>query len=222
MKTFTIAVVNLLGLVSAQGSGTGGGSPSWTVSAVTPTGTGANGATPMCGQGFTYCGYILRDHQNFNEQDIVKAYCAGNQENCAAGKTKTDPIQALYICLPPEGQPVSSPSPAAHNPGTNDTNTTTTTPKRLLSSPNKPAKHHRRREANPPTTFLTSTGPPPSSGQSSGGGNGGDGNGNGAGGGNSCSSTETPGNRIELLCSCGNQCLNPSADHVGRCDVPCS
>jgi len=55
------------------------------------------------------------------------------------------------------------------------------------------------------TTFYTSTGAPTAAVGDEGG---------------ACSATT--GNRIELLCSCGGQCLNPSVDHIGRCDVPCS
>lgn len=30
-----------------------------------------------------------------------------------------------------------------------------------------------------------------------------------------------PANRIELLCACGIQCLDPSSDHIGRCEGAC-
>ncbi|KAK0619771.1 hypothetical protein B0T14DRAFT_537430 [Immersiella caudata] len=182
MKTSTLSFVALLNLAAAQGTSTTPAVLTWTASAITPIGTGNNGA-PICGQGYTYCGYILRDHQSFAEEDIVKAYCAGTPDNCANGKTKTDPIQALYVCLPPAGATFQPPRHHVHG----------------------------RRQAPVPgtsssTPFFTSTGPPAG--------------GSGAGSG-TCSTTPTVGNRIELLCSCGNQCLNPSADHIGRCDAPC-
>jgi len=62
MKTPTLGPVLLLPLVAAQ-STTWPAPLSWTASAVLPAGTGNNGA-PICGQGYTYCGYILRDHQS--------------------------------------------------------------------------------------------------------------------------------------------------------------
>ncbi|KAH6850717.1 hypothetical protein B0I37DRAFT_372254 [Chaetomium sp. MPI-CAGE-AT-0009] len=31
-------------------------------------------------------------------------------------------------------------------------------------------------------------------------------------------STSSP----QLLCACGRQCLNPTNDHIGRCEGPCS
>ncbi|KAK4451922.1 hypothetical protein QBC34DRAFT_457675 [Podospora aff. communis PSN243] len=181
MKTSALGLMALLSLAAAQTTPTTPATLTWTPSAIAPVGTGNNGA-PICGQGYTYCGYILRDHQSFAEEDIVKAYCAGTPDNCANGKTKTDPIQALYVCLPPVG--------ATFQP---------------------PRQHHvhGRRQAPPvpgtssPTPFFTSTGP-------------------GGAGSGSCSTTPIVGNRIEMLCACGNQCLNPSADHIGRCDTPCS
>ncbi|KAK3327492.1 hypothetical protein B0T19DRAFT_441469 [Cercophora scortea] len=100
---------------------------SWPVAAPAPS-SGAAGNSAICGQGFTYCGYILRDHQNFKEEDIVKAYCAGNKDNCANGKTKTDPIQALYVCLPPNATPKHRKMIKARQAGTSPTST-------LLSSP---------------------------------------------------------------------------------------
>ncbi|KAK0652307.1 hypothetical protein B0T16DRAFT_387595 [Cercophora newfieldiana] len=186
MKTATLGLAALVHLAAAQTTSTIPAALTWTASAITPAGTGNNGA-PICGQGYTYCGYILRDHQSFAEEDIVKAYCAGTPDNCANGKTKTDPIQALYVCLPPAG--------ASFQP------------------PRDRHGSHRRRQASsgvstgfsPATTFFTSTGPPAAPPPGSG----------------TCNTTPTIGNRIELLCSCGNQCLNPSADHIGRCDAPC-
>lgn len=39
--------------------------------------------------------------------------------------------------------------------------------------------------------------------------------------GGSCNTLATAGNRIELLCACGGNCLNPVSDHIGRCDQSC-
>ncbi|KAK3326580.1 hypothetical protein B0H66DRAFT_530579 [Apodospora peruviana] len=124
MKTsFGLIAAAFARLAAAQGSTATIATPSspaaltfWTAGRPTATFSGAapapaaTGGIPgsgdsICGQGFTYCGYILRDHQNYKEEDIVKAYCAGNKDNCANGKTKTDPIQALYVCLPPQQAP---------------------------------------------------------------------------------------------------------------------
>ncbi|EGS20944.1 uncharacterized protein CTHT_0027830 [Thermochaetoides thermophila DSM 1495] len=66
--------------------------------APTPT---FNPNPPICGAGFTYCGYILRDSQNFNEYDILQTYCSAHKHNCPNGKPRTDPYQALYLCVPP-------------------------------------------------------------------------------------------------------------------------
>ncbi|KAK0754516.1 hypothetical protein B0T18DRAFT_424893 [Schizothecium vesticola] len=144
---------------------------------------------PICGKGFTYCGYILRDHQSFPESEIVKAYCAGNVANCANGKTKSDPIQALYVCVPPGG--------AAVTPGGG-----------LANISDYTQQHHvqDRVDGEKSTSFFTSSGAPTSAAQGDDGG--------------ACAATA--GNRIELLCACGGQCLNPTVDHIGRCDVPCS
>ncbi|KAH6626465.1 hypothetical protein B0J18DRAFT_424901 [Chaetomium sp. MPI-SDFR-AT-0129] len=72
---------------------------------VLPT-TNTTGQTPLvCGVGFTYCGHILRDNNYYNKQDILTAYCAGHNDNCVNGKTRTDPFQALYICLPVSPEP---------------------------------------------------------------------------------------------------------------------
>ncbi|OIW30240.1 hypothetical protein CONLIGDRAFT_360042 [Coniochaeta ligniaria NRRL 30616] len=140
---------------SGGGGGGGGGGGS---------GGGGTGSGGICGLGYTYCGYILKDHQEFAEADIVKAYCAGSADNCASGTPKTDPMNALFICLPP------------------------TSSQRLGKR----------------------QGPQPSGGGSG-----------GAAPPNGCSSTPGPGNSLQLLCSCGGQCLNPDADHIGRCDKPC-
>lgn len=105
----------------------------------------------------------LTRHTGFAEADVIKAYCAGSADNCASGTPKTDPLNALFICLPPTSPP------------------------------------RRKRQ-----------GPQPSGGSSG-----------GAAPPNGCSSTPGPGNQLALLCSCGGQCLNPDADHIGRCDKPC-
>ncbi|KAK0720532.1 hypothetical protein B0H67DRAFT_552690 [Lasiosphaeris hirsuta] len=187
MKSSAAILLALLHLATAQSTDTPG-TISWTAAPPFGTGVVATGDA-ICGQGFTYCGYILRDHQKFPEEDIVKAYCAGNPENCADGKTKSDPIQALYVCLP--SQPNSKRAVAAAKPA-------------VMIKGRQAASGVSTGTTPISTSFWSSTGA------------------NGVGGGNSCSSTATTGNRIELLCSCGNQCLNPSADHIGRCDVPCS
>ncbi|KAK3997500.1 hypothetical protein QBC44DRAFT_354529 [Cladorrhinum sp. PSN332] len=351
---------------------------SGTIYSSTSAPTGAVGDNePMCGRGFTYCGYILRDHQKFKEEDIVKAYCAAAKDNCANGKTKTDPIQALYVCVPPSATPQEKgekdedePIKAEKGPdgiwhitnlnkreskegkdsndgggmvsidGPRGTTPSATTPISILSNPSnedvqiidlacglgdpgfnddEPCTsiprndnddesandrhhhhyHHKRnipssssssqkgdrhkhnghlhhskapRAANPlpstppntPHSFraagvagaahrfgglfnhnkqqllsarqqsqsqristvtivpaasaAVSVSVPVSPAQSSGL----SASDNGMGGGDSCSNTATPGNRIELICSCGGQCLNPEGDHIGRCDAPCS
>lgn len=131
-----------------------------------------------------------RGWPGFPESEIVKAYCAGNVANCANGKTKSDPIQALYVCVPPGG--------AAATPGglANISDYTQNQP-----------HHHDKEDGDKKTSsFFTSSGAPTSAAQGDDGG--------------ACAATA--GNRIELLCSCGGQCLNPTVDHIGRCDVPCS
>ncbi|KAB5531177.1 hypothetical protein GE09DRAFT_377600 [Coniochaeta sp. 2T2.1] len=83
---------------SSSGGGSGGGSGEG------GTGSGSGGSTPgggICGLGYTYCGYILINHQGFAQSDVVKAYCAGSPDNCSGGSPKTNPLNALFICLPP-------------------------------------------------------------------------------------------------------------------------
>ncbi|KAK4193029.1 hypothetical protein QBC35DRAFT_547175 [Podospora australis] len=194
----------------------------------------------LCGHGFTYCGYILRDHQNFRQEDIVKAYCAGAKDNCANGKTKTDPIQALYVCVPPEATPQEEQKDNNNNNNNNLISPDAFSPDSSSGFSPNPAVaavssisstrnffqnfFTYKRSRNPWHTGQTDTEADDNdtkgkgkerrdNGPTSGG---------GVGGGNSCSSTATPGNRIELICSCGNSCLNPESDHIGRCDVPCS
>ncbi|KAK4122239.1 hypothetical protein N657DRAFT_646921 [Parathielavia appendiculata] len=230
---------------------------------------------------------------DFKEEDIIKTYCDAHRDNCINGTTQTDPLQALYICLPPNASPVetwldssyqANKQMIAHG-GTSspddDLEKTKpyTKPTKLLSPRARPTPHPEHKEqhlkrthhmanlytktyhhhhnllnhngelakqssseaTHQPTTssttsaaapFLTplvpvslsaagtgtgigtrtdttsasSTVPRPSTPSS-----------------NSCSSSATvPNNKIELLCSCGRQCLNPMGDHIGRCDVPCS
>ncbi|KAK0727879.1 hypothetical protein B0T26DRAFT_766547 [Lasiosphaeria miniovina] len=204
---------------SASVAWTAGPPSSISLAAASPVPSASSAAGPaICGQGFTYCGYILRDHQNFKEEDIVKAYCAGNKENCANGKTKTDPIQALYVCLPPS----ANPKPKAKRIKGRQITTTVIIggdglPVSLSSSVAAAAA------VTSTVTAAASWGVSPvsplvpvSSSASAVGGVLANGDG-------SCSAaTATVGNRLELLCSCGGQCLNPLADHIGRCDVPCS
>ncbi|KAJ9138507.1 hypothetical protein NKR19_g7853 [Coniochaeta hoffmannii] len=147
---------------SSDRGGSGGGSSGG------GSGGGSSPGVGICGLGYTYCGYILKNHQGFPESDVVKAYCAGAADNCASGTPKTDPMNALFICLPPTSQRMG--------------------------------------------VLLPRQAPQPSSG----------GSGGGAAPPNGCSSTPGPGNKLHLLCSCGGQCLNPDADHIGRCDKPCA
>ena len=82
MKSPFWTVAAFIGLVKSQTSpvpqpltpssvvvvgGGGGGTASGTVfsSTTAPTG-GVDANAPMCGRGFTYCGYILRDHQSLS------------------------------------------------------------------------------------------------------------------------------------------------------------
>lgn len=157
----------------------------------------------ICGQGFTYCGYILRDHQGnvshaaplmahglthgrktgFQQADIVKAYCAGNKDNCAEGKTKSDPLQALYVCLPGTKSLAQGISQHEYHAG-ND----------MMGMMG--GRLYQRQAPSPPAPT-----------------------------GGTCSTSPTTGNGIWLLCSCssGNgTCLNPTDNHIGRCDTPCS
>ncbi|KAK2602342.1 hypothetical protein N8I77_008886 [Diaporthe amygdali] len=113
----------------------------------------ATGAT--CGVGYTYCGYILQGEKHFDMGAILTAYCAGGDCDSATGTTKTDPLQALYVCLPQAA-----------------------VPKKRNTDDDKPY-----------------SGPV----------------------------------KLELLCACSgkpfkgekNVCLNPDADHIGRCSTPC-
>ncbi|KAK4164932.1 hypothetical protein QBC43DRAFT_369657 [Cladorrhinum sp. PSN259] len=364
---FSITVVTaLVGLATSQSTTSSvqtvtPSSPaaaSGTVYSSTGAPTGAvSDSSPMCGRGFTYCGYILRDHQKFKEEDIVKAYCASSKDNCANGKTKTDPIQALYVCVPPAATPAEEvendievtknefgnfvitqkkkdkrhydigdlpeigcddPEKGCQNaertilqqnsdydfdqhqneqrsassdcdeddfrstthnnrhdgnsgdnnknhdrhkhngytyrPRNNNDNNNNKLVARSTSYPTPPnspfqlaglnrfgglfnnklsarqqqslqssssAQGHLSTVVVSPNTVVVSAisvisvaPAAQSSGLSA--------TDNGIGGGDSCSNTDTPGNRIELICSCGGQCLNPEGDHIGRCDAPCS
>lgn len=90
-----------------------------------PSATNSTGAT--CGLGYTYCGYILKEQkstdapafpplfcrtmsltiypQDFDEATILTAYCAGGYCNSTKGSTDTDPMQALFVCLPESAIP---------------------------------------------------------------------------------------------------------------------
>ncbi|KAK4669800.1 uncharacterized protein QC763_206180 [Podospora pseudopauciseta] len=177
-----------------------------------PAASGGSGAATgqgaVCGKGFTYCGYILRDHQGFAEADIVKSYCSASKENCLDGKTKTDPIQALYVCVPPDNSTTTLSLTSNISPNSNpyansdDGSSSHSSFFRSLFSgfgSNNNKLH--------PRGFNNKKRQAPVAG---------------AGGGSSCSLTDTPGNKIELLCSCGGTCLNPDKDHIGRCDAPCN
>ncbi|KAK4203767.1 hypothetical protein QBC40DRAFT_315454, partial [Triangularia verruculosa] len=177
-------------------------------------GGGDTGQGAVCGRGFTYCGYILRDHQGFEEADIVKSYCSASKENCLDGKTKTDPIQALYVCVPPDNSSstsaayITNPNPNAFISSNSDQGNSAPLGSSFFSSLfGGGSKIHPR--------GGWSTKKRRQSGTDSG-------NNNGVGGGDSCSKTDTAGNKIELLCSCGGSCLNPDRDHIGRCDAPCN
>lgn len=81
--------------------------------------TGAN-----CGIGYTYCGYILKEQKSttcrppltqeqrllticadFDEATILTAYCAAGYCNSTSGTTHSDPMQALFVCLPESAIP---------------------------------------------------------------------------------------------------------------------
>lgn len=105
---------------------------------------------------------------DYSDSDVVTAYCAASADNCAGGTPKTDPMNALFVCLPPTAQKRLG---------------------RLLA----------RQSPQPSSGGSGGTAPP-----------------------NGCSSTPGPGNKLQLLCACGGQCLNPASDHIGRCDKPCT
>lgn len=116
----------------------------------------SNATGASCGIGYTYCGYILKQQKNFDDATILTAYCAAGLCDSTNGTTKTDPMQALFLCLPQ-----------------------TAVPKKRDVVKDEPY-----------------TGPV----------------------------------KIEVLCACSgvafgggaNVCLNPDADHIGRCSSPCA
>ncbi|KAK3502109.1 hypothetical protein B0T13DRAFT_221262 [Neurospora crassa] len=185
----------------------------------------------LCGQGFTYCGYILRDHQNFKEEDVVKAYCAASRSNCANGKTKTDPIQALYVCLPANANPKekekAKDSAMSPNPHFDDAPTPVLSSGKSISALSRffnilssrthmnmnHVAHHNMDQDSTTGKIMQARQAPASSSSSNTTNAGNDGGG--------CNTLATSGNRIELLCACSGNCLNPVSDHIGRCDQSC-
>ncbi|KKY30179.1 hypothetical protein UCDDA912_g09904 [Diaporthe ampelina] len=65
----------------------------------------SNATAPTCGIGYTYCGYILQQEKHFELGAILTAYCGGGDCDSATGTTRTDPLQALYMCLPKDAIP---------------------------------------------------------------------------------------------------------------------
>ncbi|KAL1873253.1 hypothetical protein Daus18300_004073 [Diaporthe australafricana] len=65
----------------------------------------SNATAPTCGVGYTYCGYILQEQKHFDVGAILTAYCAGGDCDSATGTTQTDPLQALYVCVPEAATP---------------------------------------------------------------------------------------------------------------------
>lgn len=92
----------------------------------------SNATAPTCGVGYTYCGYILQQEKrrrlpntlsipsstagmtdaytwalptDFETGAILTAYCSGGGCDSATGTTMTDPLQALYVCLPEKAVP---------------------------------------------------------------------------------------------------------------------
>ncbi|KAK4157199.1 hypothetical protein C8A00DRAFT_29910 [Chaetomidium leptoderma] len=270
----------MLALCVATAQGALSDTPDNTTSSPTSSSTGSVDA-PVCGAGFTYCGYILRDHKNFPEQDIIQAYCAAHKDNCINGTTKTDPIEGLYLCVPPDTTPIEVWAGSPHHHDGLSHNAKLLSPRNHRQS-HRQFHHHRNLQqqnptlnkrmhhyhhhnhnqkkpslpahleaagqqqqqqqqqqqhspaatpalpaaqtatTNPPSSSSSSSNSPDGSSPSNGGGSN-SGSGSGSGG---CPSSpaNTPGNnnKIELLCACGRQCLNPRGDHIGRCDVPCS
>lgn len=140
----------------------------------------SNSTGASCGIGYTYCGYILKQQKSmtpplptpaqkpflyeqslmiavdFDEATILTSYCAGGLCDSTNGTTKTDPMQALFLCLPEAAVP-------------------------------------KKRDGIKDEPY---TGPV----------------------------------KIEVVCACSgeafgggpNVCLNPDADHIGRCSSPCT
>lgn len=220
---------------------------------------------------------------DFKEEDIIETFCAARPDNCVNGQPKSDPYQALYVCVPPAANPQDTSTPskkkypyksikAPRDTLTDNAENQELDEELLLSSPETekviaPRNHHDNIKAhsNPdtatntlqkllnlrwlrpphpwpqalaatttspfsvpatttgtslpfvPATTTTHTPFTPSSSPASGGSGSGSSNSGSAGTGVTVS-----GNRIELLCSCsGGQCVNPAADHIGRCETPC-
>ncbi|KAI0471530.1 hypothetical protein GGR56DRAFT_75919 [Xylariaceae sp. FL0804] len=73
--------------------------PATAASAAAPAASG-NATGPSCGKGYTYCGYMLTSNgHNFDSSAISKSYCSDLSKMCTNGKPKTDPSQAVYVCL---------------------------------------------------------------------------------------------------------------------------
>lgn len=92
-----------------------------------PATAASNSTGATCGVGYTYCGYILKEQKSnshvapliskdatmtdkiwladFDEATILTAYCAGGYCNSSKGSTDTDPMQALFVCLPESAVP---------------------------------------------------------------------------------------------------------------------
>ncbi|KAK1774291.1 hypothetical protein QBC45DRAFT_454867 [Copromyces sp. CBS 386.78] len=199
-------------------STTGSGTTFW--QAAQPSSTGAPSTwTPStpAPAGFTYCGYILRDHQNFKEEDVVKAYCAASKENCANGKTKTDPIQGLYVCLPANANPKEDASSVSQSQSPNPHYDSSSKSKSIsglsrffsILSSRTHMNHAVHENMNAEKMSGMQARQAPSNAT------------NGGNDGGGCNTLATAGNRIELLCACGGNCLNPVSDHIGRCDAAC-
>lgn len=209
---------------STAGSGTTfwqAAAPSSTAPTTWTPSTPAPAGQALCGQGFTYCGYILRDHQNFKEEDVIKAYCAASEGNCANGKTKTDPIQGLYVCLPANANPKEdaagmSPNPHFESSAPASSGTAISGLSRffsILSSRMHMGQNHAVHAENNMDSgkmMHARQAPTQASNATNAGNDGG-----------SCNTLATAGNRIELLCACSGNCLNPVSDHIGRCDASC-
>ncbi|KAK3402434.1 hypothetical protein B0T20DRAFT_110 [Sordaria brevicollis] len=216
-STITFCSAALLRLALGQ-STAGSGTTFWQASSPSSTSvpstwtpsTPAPAGQALCGQGFTYCGYILRDHQNFKEEDVVKAYCAASKGNCANGKTKTDPIQGLYVCLPANANPKEEDmSPNPHFDSSSSSGKSISGISRffgILSSRTHMGQAH---DAHEQHNGMQARQVPASNATNAG------------NDGGSCNTLATAGNRIELLCACSGNCLNPVSDHIGRCDASC-
>lgn len=65
----------------------------------------SNESAPTCGVGYTYCGYILQQEKHFEMGSILTAYCQGGGCDAKTGTTRSDPSQALYVCVPEGAKP---------------------------------------------------------------------------------------------------------------------